>query len=121
MSDQTSAEELRELIREAHGVLKDMRAERREIEQLLDGIPGKVDDRIKDGMTSGLANLGEATKQAMDASVAKVFAEFDRLEAAFTGRSRARQRAGKPPLEAQIRDHVARRDGAPTQTPEDTP
>lgn len=108
MADQTAAEELRELIREGHGLLKDMRAEKRAIEQLLDGIPDKVNKRIEDAVRVGLETLGEKTREAMDASVAKVGREFDRLEAVFTGTERKMHRQGKPPLEDLIREHNER-------------
>lgn len=105
MADQTPAQELRELIREAHGLLKDMRVERRAIEQLLDGIPYKVDERIEHAVKVGLEKLGEKTRKAMDDSVAKVGREFDRLESIFTGTEPADRRAGKPPLEDLLRKH----------------
>lgn len=50
----TAEASLRTAVREAHGVLKDMRSvladlrqERRAVEQLLDGIPARVDERIE--------------------------------------------------------------------------
>jgi predicted nucleotide-binding protein (sugar kinase/HSP70/actin superfamily) len=55
----TDLEEMRALIREGHELLKDMRAERREIELLLDGIPYKVDERISLHLARGLEKLGE--------------------------------------------------------------
>lgn len=105
MAERTPADEMRGLIREGHGLLKDMRAERRMIEQLLDGIPDKVNKRIEDAVRVGLETLGEKTREAMDASVAKVGREFDRLEAIFTGTERKMHRQGKPPLEDLIREH----------------
>ena len=105
MAEQGPAEEMRELIREAHGLLKDMRAERRAIEQLLDGIPYKVDERIEKAVEIGLEKLGKATRKAMDDSVAKVGREFDRLEAIFAGTDSASRRAGKLPLEDLVRNH----------------
>jgi ABC-type transporter MlaC component len=106
MAEQSPAEEMRGLVREAHGLLKDLRAERKAIEQLLNGIPAKVNKRIEDAVRVGLETLGKKTREAMDASVAKVFREFDRLEAAFTGTNPAARRAGKPPLEELIRNHT---------------
>jgi len=105
MADRT-AEELRELIREGHALLKDMRAERRAIEQLLDGIPARVDARIEERVKAGLEELGEQTKAAMDASVAKVGREFDRLEAILLGTDPASRRQGKPPLEELFRERA---------------
>ncbi|MGR6922610.1 hypothetical protein ACU635_50865 [[Actinomadura] parvosata] len=104
-------EELRELIREGHALLKDMRAEKREIKQLLDGIPARVDARIEDQVKAGLETLGKETRAAMDASVAKVAAEFDRLEAILTGTDPASRRRGQRPLEDLIREHNERGGG----------
>ncbi len=98
-----AAEDLRELVREAHGLLKDLRAERRAIVDLLDGIPAKVDDRIQEHLKAGLEELGKATKQAMTVSIEKVSREFDRLEAIFLGTDRESRRAGKPSVEDLIR------------------
>lgn len=95
--------DLREACREAHGLLKDMRAERRAITELLDGIPARVDGRVEHAVKAGLEELGVQTRKAMDASVAKVGREFGRLEAIFTGTDPASRRAGKPPLEDLIR------------------
>lgn len=105
MADHTDADELRELIREGHRLLKDLRTERKAVEQLLDDIPARVDGRIKEALGKGLEALGTATKQAMDASVAKVGREFDRLEAIFTGTDPTSRRKGKPPLEDLVRKH----------------
>ncbi|MEV0993436.1 hypothetical protein [Nonomuraea sp. NPDC050202] len=105
MSDPNAAEELREVIREAHGLLKDLRAERRAIEQLLDGIPAKVDDRITTALEAGLKDLTEATGKAIDKATANVFHRFETLEAILTGTDRASQRAGRPPLEDLLRNH----------------
>lgn len=102
MAELTPAEELRELIREAHGLLKDLRAERRAITELLDGIPARVEAHIGEQLAAGLAGLGKALKKAMDDSVEKVSREFDRLEGFFLGTSPAARRAGKPSLEDLI-------------------
>lgn len=102
-ADKAKAEELRELIREAHGLLKDMRAERKSIESLLEGINDKVDARVENRIREHIEELGGATRKAMDNAVAKVSREFDRLEAIFTGTERKSIRAGKPPIEDLIR------------------
>jgi hypothetical protein len=105
-------EEMRQLVREAHELLKDMRLERREIEQLLDGIPYKVDERIEAQLTRGLEKLGEETRLAMDRSVAKVGREFDRLQAICTGTDPKSRRAGAAPLEELLhRQRVAQEEG----------
>jgi hypothetical protein len=110
MPEQTPAEELRELIREGHGLVKDIRTERRAVEQLLDGIPARVEASIKDTVERGLVALRETTKTAMDRSVAKVFAEFDRLQGLLTGTHPSHVRKGKPPLEDLIRAYAETKD-----------
>lgn len=106
----TPAEEtaaLREAIREAHEVLKDLRAERRAVEQLLAGLEGRVqravEARVEEALKRDLEKLGEATDRAMRASVAKVEREFERLARIMTGR----ERPGQKPLEDLIRTAVA--------------
>ena len=105
----TAEASLRAAVREAHGVLKDMRgvladlrAERRAVEQLLDGIPGRVDERIERQVVEGLEALGRQTEQAMDASVAKVGREFDRLAAIFLGTDERARAEGREPLETLV-------------------
>lgn len=102
-------ESLRAAVREAHGVLKDMRGvlaelrqERRAVEQLLDGIPGRVDERIERQVVKGLAELGTQTDKAMRASVARVISEFDRLAELFLGKDEEARGEGREPLETLI-------------------
>jgi len=95
---------LRQATREAHEVLRDLRTERRAVQQMLDGIEGRVQravsDRMEEAVTREVATLGEATERAMRASVAKVKREFDRLESIFTGREKG---AKHGPIEDLIR------------------
>ena len=105
----TAEASLRAAVREAHGVLKDMRGvladlrqERRAVEQLLDGIPARVDERIERQVVEGLAELANKTDQAMRASVAKVISEFDRLAALFLGKDDEARGEGREPLETLI-------------------
>lgn len=102
---ETPAAEMRELIREGHGLLKDLRAERREIERLLNGIPAKVDARIEERVKAGLEALSETTRKTIDAATERVFARFDRLADTLTGTDKAQRRQGKRPLEQLVREH----------------
>jgi hypothetical protein len=102
----TAEASLRAAVRDAHGVLKDMRGvladlrqERRAVEQILDGIPARVDERIEHQLTDDLAELGQQTDKAMRASVAKVISEFDRLAAICLGKDDATRGEGREPLE----------------------
>lgn len=104
---------LREATRQAHEVLTDLRRERRAVEQLVAGIEGRVQRAVKDLIETAVemqvGELGKATERAMDAAVAKVGREFDRLERIFTGRDDLK----RPPLEDLIRRRVATDDGRP--------
>lgn len=102
----TTADEiaaLRAATREAHEVLKDLRTERRAVEQLVAGIEGRiqrtVSDLIEAAVKRDIASLAKVTEKAMRDSVAKVGREFDRLERILTGRDRP----GQESLEEQLR------------------
>lgn len=92
-------EELSALLPEARGVLGDIARERRALEQLLadarDGVTAaaaaKVDEVVEAEVARAVSELGEETRKAMDKSVDKVFAEFDRLaNLIMTGDDRGR-------------------------------
>jgi len=116
-SDVSRADEieaLRAAIREAHEVLRDLRTERRALEQMVAGIQGRVrravEEVLKAEVEQQVAQLGDATERAMAKSVAKVQSEFDRLERIFTGQ----EKPGQEPLEDLIRHYVATKE---TPTP----
>ena len=72
---QPEIETLRALIREAHETLKDLRTERRAVEQLVAGIEGHVQRAvaglIEAQVAEQVAALGKVTEKAMRDSVAK--------------------------------------------------
>lgn len=76
-------DELRGLVSEAHGVLKDLRSEVKKAQQVL---PMIVSRRINVEVEKQITKLGEETEQAMDDAAAKVYAEFDRLQAMILGK-----------------------------------
>lgn len=94
---------LREATRQAHEALKDLRTERRAVEQLVAGIEGRVQravaDLIEAQVAEQVAALAKVTDKAMRDSVAKVERSFDRLERILTGQDDD----GQPTLEEQIR------------------
>ncbi|MET7982540.1 hypothetical protein [Streptomyces sp. NPDC005281] len=92
-------DELRELIREAHGVLKDIRREKREARELL---PLLTDELFSDEVKKQLAALNKVTKQAMDDAVARVFKKFDELGAIVMGEDRISRRKGKPSIPSLV-------------------
>ena len=76
------AERLRELIREAHGVTKDLN---REMKAVRRAIPELTKETLEAAVERQLADLYGTTRQAMDHAVGKVQQEFDRLAALLLG------------------------------------
>lgn len=107
---QPEIDTLRALIREAHETLRDLRTERRAVEQLLAGIEARVQravgSLIETQVTEQVAALGEATDKAMRESVAKVGREFDRLAGIYLGHDDDRGT-----LEELARNAITRRAG----------
>jgi len=101
---------LRAATREAHEVLKDLRTERRAVEQLVAGIEGRVQravgNRIEREVADQVAKLADETDKAMRASVAKVGREFDKLAELYTGGDGP----DRPSLVELTRRYVERRD-----------
>ncbi len=88
-------EQLREEIREAHGVLGDLRREIREAREL---VPLLTDDLFTAEVKKQLDQLAEATGEAMDRNVAKVIKSFEDLAATLMGEDRASRRKGTVPI-----------------------
>ncbi|GGN47523.1 hypothetical protein [Streptomyces fuscichromogenes] len=88
-------DELQEEIREARGMLKDLRRETKEAREL---VPLLVDELFQAEVKKQVDQLGTATKEAMDAAVKRVFAKFDELGQYVMGEDRASRRKGKVPL-----------------------
>lgn len=106
--DDGEIDALREATRQAHEVLRDLRTERRAVEQILSGIEERVKravaDRMEEAVKRDVEALGQVTEKAMRDSVAKVEREFDRLAGILTGREKDSKHG---PLEDLIRRHVA--------------
>ncbi|MFE2469761.1 hypothetical protein [Streptomyces mirabilis] len=96
-------DELRELIREAHEVLKDLRAEKRDARELL---PLLTDELFGAEVQKQVRAFTDVTKQAMDASVDRVFKKFDELQALLTGEDKQSRRKGKPSIPEMLASHV---------------
>jgi chromosome segregation ATPase len=81
--------ELKEAVRQAHETLKDLRAERKEIENKFLDLGSVVDDavgkRINLAVSINVEELEKATSKAMRDSVARVVREFDRLAEILLG------------------------------------
>jgi uncharacterized membrane protein len=87
--------QLREEIREAHGILKDLRREIKEAREL---IPLRTDELFTAEVKKQVDQLSKVTDEAMRRSVETVTKSFDDLAATFMGEDRASRRKGKVPL-----------------------
>ncbi|TQE35458.1 hypothetical protein [Streptomyces ipomoeae] len=94
---QTIRQQLREELREARGTLKDLHREIKAARELADATrelvthlaQEEVKQVVEAEVTKQLETLGNATKEQMGKSVAKVTAEFDKLRALLLGEERA--------------------------------
>ncbi|RBQ21569.1 hypothetical protein DP939_02335 [Spongiactinospora rosea] len=100
---ETVCAELRELVREAHGVTGDLR---KAVKDARRTVESDIAQTMEAEVKRQVAELGEVTAEAMRNSVAKVGREFDRLEAIFLGADPQSKRKGRPPLEDLIREHL---------------
>jgi hypothetical protein len=99
-----AARECRAAVREAHEVIQGMREATRELNDAHQALKDYVADLVPGEVKRQLDKLEPATRAAMDASVAKVTAEFDRLEALLLGKEK-----GGPSLVAVAEAYAAAR------------
>lgn len=92
-------DELRELVREAHGATKDLV---REIKTARELVPLLTDELFTAEVKKQVSALGEATTQAMDAATDRVAKRFEALEALFLGEDKQSRRKGEPSIPALI-------------------
>jgi hypothetical protein len=93
-------EELREEIREAHGVLKDLRREIRDAREL---VPLLTDELFTAEVKKQVDALGAATDKAMGAAVEGVFAKFDKIQSILTGEDKQSRRKRHPSVPALLK------------------
>ncbi len=111
------AEALRELVREANGTIKDLRAATKEARE---AGPAIVKEYLEKAVADGLAEYGETIQKAMAAAVAKVNAEFDKLSDILMGRTaddKAQDKKSIPELVHRL--GAARLAPTPADTPPD--
>lgn len=101
-------EEMRAELREAHGTLKDLRAEIKTAREL---VPLLTDELFMAEVKKQVDQLAEATEAAMAASVDKVTAQFDRLTDTLMGQNRQQRRKGQPSIPDLAGQYAARRHG----------
>lgn len=104
--------ELRELVREAHGVLKDLRRESREAREL---VPLLTDELFTAEVKKQTNRLGRATEQAMDQAVERVSQKFDQLAATFLGEDRTSRRRGLTSIPELVDRRAAGGDNTPKE------
>lgn len=96
-------EKLKETIREARGVLKDLIRERKELEKTIAKI---VDGRIEDEIEKGLKEFGRALLKAVKTSEAAIFKRFDNLTETLMGEDRQSRKKGNAPLEVLLVEYM---------------
>ena len=81
---QKTGEQLKEMITEGHQLLKDIKTERRALEELLKEIPNLIEkhvgDKIDRAVRLGLEQFSQSAQKAMRESVKKVSNEFQKLQ-----------------------------------------
>jgi ABC-type transporter Mla subunit MlaD len=93
----------RDVIREAHGVTRDLRHVITEARHLIgSGVEEALQEKLGAAVKEAVDGLGKATRKAMEESVDKVNRQFDELAAVLTGTDRKSRRAGKPGLDELI-------------------
>jgi DNA topoisomerase VI subunit B len=84
---EAAANECREMIREAHAATKDLRAAVREAKrELQDMTKDEVAAHIQREVSRQLEELGERTREAVNAATQKVIGEFDRFGESLLGK-----------------------------------
>ena len=105
---EAKAEELRELVREANGTLKDIRSEYRRVEELIArGIENEVAARLQQELTTGLAEFSMALETAIQDATAAVYDRFDLIAGIALGEDWHSQQEGKEPLAELVRRYIA--------------
>lgn len=80
-----SKQECRDLIAEAHGVLRDLKTEMKTAKELVKELVGGI---VSEELAVQVDALGDRIGDAMERSVAKVNAEFDKLSDTYMGREK---------------------------------
>lgn len=100
---QSQADELREVIREANGVRKDLERVLKEARQF---ISNEVRSEIKRNANAAIEGMHQGVQEAMDEAVQRVFREFNKLEKLLLGDGKG----GRPTIhEIAEAEDIARR------------
>lgn len=102
----TPAEELRELIREAHGVQKDMRGLLKQVDAKLEEMDKRahiiVDDALTERVSAGLEAYHEMIEQSSKEASEAVYRKFDLIYKTLIGDTPAQRRKNGFDLEETI-------------------
>jgi hypothetical protein len=105
MSEET--ETLQELLREAHEVLKDLRAANKEARRLVDAMPSLVKEAVGalllEAANSELVAYHEAMGRAIEAATTKVYDRFDQLGKMLLGET---AKANAILVETSMENHI---------------
>lgn len=107
-------DELREELREARGVLKDLRRETKTAREL---VPLLTDEAFEAEVARQIGKLDATMKEAMKIATDKIFKSFDDLHAVLMGQDRISRRKGRTPIPEALRAYLASHDQTPGQAP----
>ena len=99
--------ELRELITEGHGLVKDLTRLLREARQLRDNLPEAVVARIDNAVATGLREYQDALGVAIDKATDATYKRFDVLSAICLGEDPQSVRTGVTSVPDLLRDYIA--------------
>ena len=103
--------ELKELVREANGTLKDIRAERaateKTIREFRDNIDARLTETAESVLRAGLEELGKSIDHAITMATQSVYNRFDMIAGICLGEDAISRADGKPAIEALVRKYVA--------------
>ena len=98
--------ELRDLIRQAHEAVSDLRAVMREARTLRDSLPAAAEKAVSEQLGAevkeGLESFQKALDQAIDTGTDAVFKRFDQIEHLLLGEDPKSVRAGRPSIPQMI-------------------
>jgi hypothetical protein len=104
VSGHREVDALQAAIREAHGLLKDLKAERREVERLVAAIPHKVAATMTAAADQAAEQLTDAFAAFAKELVVRMNRRFDRLIESMLGEAKRNRAARQPSLEELARD-----------------
>jgi hypothetical protein len=111
--------ELREVIREANGMLKDLDREKRNAANLITSrlSADALEKAIGELIDEGLKKYDDSLAKAIDMSEKRIWNRFDLIVAIALGEDAQSVRQGKPSIDDLIRQHIAFHGPLPVRPP----